>query len=296
MKLNQLRDLLAIVERGSLRAAARHLGQAQPALTRSIRMLEQDLGTSLFEREARGMVLTPAGKLFYQRASLVVQELRHAREEIEQHSGQMTGTVVMGLSIMPHVGWLPQALPIFREKFPHIKLKVIEGLYPAIESGLRDGSIDFYLGAAPDEAIESGLISTEITKNTRTVVARKNHPLRHAQSITDLKNAQWASTSVSFNAENDLIDLFAQYQLPAPQLMFQANSALSLMVALSCTDLIALLPVQWNDFHLTRDTLQVIHIQESLPAPSIVCIKRPGLPLTPAADGLLEILTSAWTL
>jgi len=293
MKLNQLKDLMAIVERGSLRAAARHLGQAQPALTRSIRLLEQDLGTSLFEREARGMVLTPAGKLFYQRASLVVHELRHAREEIEQHTGQMTGTVVMGLSIMPHVGLLPQALPRFREQFPHIKLKVIEGLYPAIEPGLRDGSIDFYLGAAPEEAIESGLISTELTENTRTVVARKNHPLCLAKSITDLKDAQWASTSVSFNAENDLIDLFAQHGLPAPQLMFQANSALSLMVALSSTDLIALLPVQWNDFHLTKDTLQVIPIKETLPAPSIVCIQRPGLPLTPAAQRMFQCLKSA---
>ena len=293
MKLNQLKDLMAIVERGSLRAAARHLGQAQPALTRSIRLLEQDLGTSLFEREARGMVLTPAGKLFYQRASLVLHELRHAREEIEQHTGQMTGTVVMGLSIMPHVGLLPQALPRFRERFPHIKLKVIEGLYPAIEPGLRDGSIDFYLGAAPEEAIESGLISTELTENTRTVVARKNHPLCFAKSITDLKDAQWASTSVSFNAENDLIDLFAQHGLPAPQLMFQANSALSLMVALSSTDLIALLPVQWNDFHLTKDALEVIPIKEHLPAPSIVCIQRPGLPLTPAAHFMFDCLKSA---
>ena len=293
MKLNQLKDLMAIVERGSLRAAARHLGQAQPALTRSIRLLEQDLGTTLFEREARGMVLTPAGKLFYQRASLVLHELRHAREEIEQHTGQMTGTVVMGLSIMPHVGLLPQALPRFREQFPHIKLKVIEGLYPAIEPGLRDGSIDFYLGAAPEEAIESGLISTELTENTRTVVARKNHPLCFAKSITDLKDAQWASTSVSFNAENDLIDLFAQHGLPAPQLMFQANSALSLMVALTCTDLIALLPVQWNDFHLTKDALQVIAIRETLPAPSIVCIQRPGLPLTPAAQWMFEGLRRA---
>ena len=293
MKLNQLKDLMAIVERGSLRAAARHLGQAQPALTRSIRLLEQDLGTTLFEREARGMVLTPAGKLFYQRASLVLHELRHAREEIEQHTGQMTGTVVMGLSIMPHVGLLPQALPRFRERFPHIKLKVIEGLYPAIEPGLRDGSIDFYLGAAPEEAIESGLISTELTENTRTVVARKNHPLCVAKSITDLKDAQWASTSVSFNAENDLIDLFAQHGLPAPQLMFQANSALSLMVALSSTDLIALLPVQWNDFHLTKDALQVIPIKETLPAPSIVCIQRPGLPLTPAAQWMFQCLKSA---
>ena len=60
MKLNQLRDMVAIVQQGSLRAAARHLDLAQPALTRSIRTLERDLGTALFEREARGMVLTTA--------------------------------------------------------------------------------------------------------------------------------------------------------------------------------------------------------------------------------------------
>ena len=118
MKLTQLRDMVAIVQQGSLRAAARHLDLAQPALTRSIRTLERDLGTALFEREARGMVLTTAGKLFYERAGMVLNELQRAREEIGQTQGDMQGTVVVGLSIMPHVGMLPFALPAFRKQFP----------------------------------------------------------------------------------------------------------------------------------------------------------------------------------
>ena len=58
MKLQQLVEVAAIVERGSLRAAARHLGVAQPAMTRNLRALERELGAPLFERDTRGMVLT----------------------------------------------------------------------------------------------------------------------------------------------------------------------------------------------------------------------------------------------
>ena len=61
MKLNQLRDFVAVAERGSLRAAARETGIAQPAITRSIQALEHSLGTQLFVREARGH-LTQGGE------------------------------------------------------------------------------------------------------------------------------------------------------------------------------------------------------------------------------------------
>jgi LysR family transcriptional regulator of abg operon len=67
----------------------------------------------LFAREARGMALTPMGKLFVRRAGVAVTELRRARDEIEQSQGGVHGTVVAGLSIMPHVGMLPYALRPF---------------------------------------------------------------------------------------------------------------------------------------------------------------------------------------
>ena len=62
MKMHHLRDVLAVAERGSLRAAARHLGVAQPALTRSIRELERELGAALFERRSTGVVVTAIGE------------------------------------------------------------------------------------------------------------------------------------------------------------------------------------------------------------------------------------------
>ena len=92
MKFNQLRDVVAIAERGSLRAAARHLALAQPALTRSVHELERELGVPLFERRARGMILTPMGEAFVRRASAVLSEVRRARDEVEQLHGGTRGT------------------------------------------------------------------------------------------------------------------------------------------------------------------------------------------------------------
>ena len=146
MKLNQLRDVVAIAERGSLRAAARHLTLAQPALTRSVHELERELGVPLFERRARGMILTPMGEAFVRRASAVLSEVRRARDEVEQLHGGTRGRVVAGLSLAAHIALLPPALKPFRARYPQVQLHLIEGLYPALEAGLKDGSVDFYVG------------------------------------------------------------------------------------------------------------------------------------------------------
>ena len=115
MKLHHLRDLLAVVEEGSMSAAAKHLGTAQPALSRSIRDLEKDLGVPLLDRRARGAVPTPMGLLLVRRATAAVSELRRGRDEIRQLQGDVSGTVVACISslaqlfnntriVLPHKG------------------------------------------------------------------------------------------------------------------------------------------------------------------------------------------------
>jgi DNA-binding transcriptional LysR family regulator len=95
---------------------------------------------------------------------------------------------------------------------------------------------------------------------------------------------------VDYNAEEDLSRLFAGLGLAQPNVVLWARSAMSIMVGLAHTDLLAMLPMQWGEFAMTRDTLQVVPIREVLPAPPIVCIRRPDLPLTPAAEFFLDLL------
>jgi DNA-binding transcriptional LysR family regulator len=290
MKLEQLQHLVAIVEHGSLRAAARRLSMQQPALTRSVRALERELAVELFARQTTGMVLTQAGERFHVRAAAMLNEARRAREEIAQHGGDEEGVVSVALSIVAHVGMLPGALPAFRRRYPRVRLQLIEGLFPDVESALRQGTVDFYLGAAPRLAPAAGLQMRELSDNRRAVVGRQGHPLAGARSLKALAGADWATTAVDYNAEEELARLFASHKLPAPQVLLRARSAMSIIVALAHSDLLAMLPVQWAHFPLTRDVLQVLPVREVLPAPPMVLIRRPELPLTPAAEHFCDLM------
>jgi DNA-binding transcriptional LysR family regulator len=207
-----------------------------------------------------------------------------------QAQGGELGTVVVGLSIMPHLGMLPGALGPFRRRYPGVTLKVIEGLYPAIEPGLRNGSIDFYLGAASQAAPSHGLIAETLFENTRIVVGRKGHPLADARSLKELSMADWATPSLDVIAAEDLNEVFSRFKLGPPQIRLQANSAMSLLVALAHSDLLTMLPRQWAEFALTQHALQVIPVRERLTAPAIVFLRRADLPLTPAAEHLSDLL------
>ena len=293
MKLNQFRNVIAIAERGSLRGASRLLGLAQPALTRSIHELERELGAPLFERRARGMILTPTGEVFVRRATAVLGEVRRAREEIDQLHGGTGGSVVAGLSMVPHVALLPKALRPFRERYPQVRLHVIEGSYLTVEAQLRDGSIDFYIGPQPGRALSGDLLQEKLFDNTRMVLARHGHPLAKARSLRDLADAEWVTNSITMKDEEELGELFAKHGLDAPKLGMRCQSALTLMVALAYSDLLAMVPTQLTNFELTAGALTPIAIKEILPAPAIVVVRRAGLPLTPAAQLLLDLISRA---
>jgi len=290
MKLNQLRDVVAIAERGSLRAAARHLSLAQPALTRSVHELERELGVPLFERRARGMTLTPMGEAFVRRANAVLSEMRRARDEVEQLHGGTRGSVVAGLSIVPHLAMLPRALRPFRQRFPNVELHLIEGLYPTLEAGLKDGSVDLYIGPQPERPPPAELTQEKLFDNTRVILGRKGHPLQKARSLRDLVDAEWVTTSITHRAEEEMGELFARHGLPSPRLALQTQSALTLMVALAYSDVLAMVPVQWTKFDLTAQALVPIPVKETLPAAPIVLVRRAGLPLTPAAEFFVDLM------
>ena len=290
MKFSQMRDVVAIAERGSLRAAARHLSLAQPALTRSIHELERELGVPLFERRARGMILTSMGEAFVRRASAVLSEVRRARDEVEQLHGGTRGRVVAGLSLAAHVALLPSALKPFRARYPQVQLHLIEGWYPTLEAGLKDGSVDFYVGPQHERAPSAELVQEHLFDNTRIVLGRRGHPLGRARSLRDLIDSEWATTSVTFKAEEELRELFEQHELPAPRLVLQSQSALTLMVALANSDLLTMVPIQWTQFAAVSQSLAPIRVREIFPAPSIVTVRRAGLPLTPAAEFLLDLM------
>lgn len=293
MKLSHIRDVTAVVEHGSLRAAARHLGLAQPAVSRSIRELKHELGVTLFERSARGVILTPMGELFVRRARAAQHELRQACEEIDQHRGVGTGTVSAGLSTASLLSLLPRAIEPFRRRFPDILLRINEGLFTALEKSLKDGGLDFYVGPMAETPPAQEFLVEKLFSNTRRVFCRKGHPLAQARSLAELADAIWISTKVTSFDTAELVPVFERHGLPPPRIGMHAPSALSMTVATAHSDLLMMLPEQWLNAPITREMLTCIPIREELPGPSICLIRRARLPLTPAAEYFSDMLRRA---
>ncbi len=293
MKLHHFREVVSISEQGSIRAAARSLQVTQPSLTRSLADLEREIGAPLFERRARGVVATPLGEAFIVRAESILQEVRRARDEMGQLCGSSVGTVTAGLSIAAHLALLPKVLSPFQKRYPDTKLHIIEGFYPTLELGLRSGTVDFYVGVDPGGNMLSELSREVISRNTRTVLCRVGHPLATSTSLKQLCSAQWATTSITRAAEDEIGKIFGLHSLPTPKLGLRTQSALTLITCLLHSDLLAMVPVQWNEFALTRGLLTTIPVIEELAALPIVAIRRADLPLTPAGTHLLDLLRRA---
>ena len=290
MKLHHFNEVLRIAESGSIRAAARSLKMAQPALTRSLADLERELGAPLFERRARGVVPTTFGDAFVRRAAVILHEMRRTRDDIDQLRGANTGIITIGLSIAAHIALLSPSLQPFRRRFPNVRLNIIEGVYPTLETGLANGAVDFYVGPDGGGRVLPELTCETLSKGRRTILCRAGHPLTAATSLAALCDADWMSTSITADADAEIGNLFMRHGLKAPTIAVRGQSALTLMTCLASSDLLAMVPAQWADFTLTRGKLDTIRVVEALQAPAIVVVMRVGLPLTPAATYLLDLI------
>lgn len=290
MKLSHLRDVLAVAEHGSLRAAGRRLGITQPAITRSIRDIEQELGVSLFERHAQGVRLTEMGRAFARRAEAAQSELRRAQEEIEQMKGRTSGEVSIALSTASIMSIMPRAIADFRRRFPDAVLKIHESFFQPIEQDLLNGGVDFYVGPLERRTIAPQFAVEQLFENVRLILARKGHPLAGARSLEDLVGARWIRPTLSSHiVEGDFEEMFARAGLPRPQIVVNARSALITMLAIAESDLLTVLPRQWLDLPLLKGLVEPLALPPIAAAP-ITIVRRQDAPLTPAAEYMCDML------
>ena len=290
MKLSHLRDVLAVSDHGSIRAAGRRLGTTQPAITRSIREIEQELGVSLFERHAKGVRLTDMGRAFVRRAEAVQSEVRRAREEIDQLKGSTTGEVSVALSTATIMSMMPRAMASFRRRYPDAVLKIHESFFQPIEKDLLSGRIDLYVGPLDPNTGAAQLLIEPLFENHRVIVGRKGHPLVNARSLSDLADARWVRPTLSTHiTEGDFEEMFARAGLPRPNIVLNARSALITMLALSGSDLLTVVPRQWLDLPLLAGVIEPLALPPLSAAP-IAVVRRKDMPLTPIAEYLCDMV------
>ena len=120
-----IQDLVAVADTGSLSGAARRLGVSQPTIGRRIEQLERDLNASLFNRSPKGLVLTDTGEQVLVHAQRMAEEALAVERIASGSNLLLEGVVRVTLTDMLGVKWLPQKLPEFYARYPHLRLEVV---------------------------------------------------------------------------------------------------------------------------------------------------------------------------
>jgi DNA-binding transcriptional LysR family regulator len=121
-KLRSLQYFIAAAEEGSFSGAARRLDVSVPAVAKLVTALERSLGTPLFERSPRGMVLTAGGQAYLERCAPAMEALAQADDQARASSSRPRGSVIVGVQHLVAMSILSEALPRFRARYPDIQL------------------------------------------------------------------------------------------------------------------------------------------------------------------------------
>jgi LysR family hca operon transcriptional activator len=182
MELRHLRYFIAVAEEGSfLTAAQRRLNTSQPSLSRQIRDLELEVGVELLERQARGVVLTAAGRVFLDHARLALLQVEAASEGARQTAQPRKPMLAMGFLVGLEVTWLPHLLRMVREEAPETEITLSTQSSPELALALMRGKLD--VAFLRPERQSLGLSFILLAKEPLIVVLPAGHHLAARKKI-----------------------------------------------------------------------------------------------------------------
>ncbi|MGP1397711.1 MAG: LysR family transcriptional regulator [Inquilinaceae bacterium] len=291
MELRTIAYFLTVAEEGSLRAAARKLGLTQPALSKAVRRLEDEIGASLFDRRARGVELTVYGRSFHRHAQALHANMTDAQSEMNALRRGTAGLVRLGAGPSFLARIVPDALRTFRRRHPDVVVQVSGGLDDALKASLRAGRLDLVFAALPDDASEPDLDRRSLMIDDYRVIADRDHPLRRrpAIALADLLDYPWILPNAATHMVRRLAMLFGAVGLPVPQPVIETDIVPMKLQLIRGTDYVSFHAVA----HLR--TMGATGI-DPLPVPAASWTRRAGVILrhgiepNPAAQALIALV------
>ena len=295
MKLSYIQAFVAVVKAGSIHAAARDLDLSQPALSKSLRTLEEELAAPLLIRSINGVEPTDYGKIFYQRAQIVIDELRKAQEDVAQLRGKLEGSLTVAIAPASTMQLAPMVFKDFRRRCPDVKLHIVEGIWPSVAEPLRNGTVDLALSPVLDEISRSELAVEKLLDVQMAVVVRPSHPLVAATSLRDLTQGDWLHQGTSSSASVLIRRIFEDQNLPVPLVSVESRSLTATIMMLQTMDLIAVMPRAMHESDAMKGTLVALNLKEQFRANQLGLIYREDRPLTRVAQVFATLTRRAAT-
>ncbi len=225
MTLIQLANFIRVVELQSMSKAAAMIRLAQPALSRQIRALEEELGLPLLVRHGWGVTPTPAGEAFAGEARKVLKAVEAARDTVHAHTAEPVGRVMMGMPMSLAPALLPPLTRALRDRYPALRGHFIDGAGLELHKRLLDGELDLailyddrglgpviatpllterlVLVGPPDAAIDPALSSGELVRSLPLILPSR--PNRHRLLVDQLAGEGEANVVLEVEANSAIL-------------------------------------------------------------------------------------------
>ncbi|WP_029192887.1 LysR family transcriptional regulator [Paenibacillus harenae] len=151
MDMRQLKYFLTAAQEGQVTRAAKRLNMEQPPLSRQLKLMEEELGVKLFNRNGKGLKLTPSGELLKRKAEALLQQFDDSIREVKGMEEGVRGVLSIG-SVVSCISLLPERIKHFREKYPQVTFKISEGDHFYLGEQLEKRAIDLIVARLPFEA------------------------------------------------------------------------------------------------------------------------------------------------
>jgi LysR family cys regulon transcriptional activator len=217
MKLTQMRYLAAVVQNNlNITSAARELHTSQPGVSKQLKLLEDELGFPIFERDGRSLVrITPAGAEVVNRALRVLEEVANIRRLSEDVKDEGRGSLSIGTTATQARYVLPPVIKAFRARYPDVDLQIHLGSADQLAELARLDRVDVVI-ATGSASLFRGYLQLPCYRWHRHVVVPPDHPLAGESHLTlaTLSQHPVVTYTFSFHGESSLPALFERAGLP----------------------------------------------------------------------------------
>jgi LysR family hydrogen peroxide-inducible transcriptional activator len=291
MNLRQLEYFIAVVKEGSLTEAAKRCRIAQPSLSQQLRALEDDIGETLVIRKPRGVEPTAAGRILLEHAERVLEEARVLRECFAKRRKTHEGSVVFGMipTIAPYL--LPRLLGPFRQAFPLIDVQVREARTSGLIQLVVDGSIEFAIlsDVTAQDRKKWSLHVRELFSEPLMLAVPSAHPLATDLTAPKPENLQ-PETLIHLRGGHCLTDrtlkICRMDRLDPNLECDQLETALAMVAADMGSAVVPELAVRSRPL----PGVAFLRFQEPEPERTISLMKRRAIPLSKAAEDMVEAI------
>jgi LysR family cyn operon transcriptional activator len=287
MDLLHLRSLLAVADHKAITQASRALGLTQPALSRRLQQLEEEMGGRLLERSKKGVALTEAGRLVVSEARLLVERYERLRQAVRAQESLQTGLIRLGGGATAVSFLLPQTIAEFARLHPGVRFEVREQGSRDVEADVRDERLELGIVTMPTRSREFEV--RPLRRDRIVLIASREHPLakRRRVDVRELAGLEL----VGFDSESairKLIDGALREAGVEMQVQMELRSIAAILEMVAHTRMLAFvsqLGVEGRDIGVRVVDVRGIPIHRRL-----AVISKLGRPLSPAARAFAAML------